>query len=76
MLGSMSRMLHGPPTSNPNALRTRRRIVEILQKSEDDYTEEDYQHMKNVRSYCKRHMKQVRFTSAIRMWSPAVDFWL
>jgi len=35
-----------------------RHIVEILQKSEDDYTEEDYEHMQYVRSYITRHIKQ------------------
>ena len=33
--------------------------MEILRKSEDDFTEEDYEHMKKVRSYIKRHSKQV-----------------
>ncbi len=52
-------LLHGPLSIN-RITRERRRIVEILRKYEDEYTEEDYQHMKNVRSYCKRHIKQVR----------------
>ena len=54
-----------------------RQIVEILRKSEDDLTEEDYEHMKKVRSYINRHTKQVReaarrqHTSTQRGWTTA-----
>lgn len=35
-----------------------RRIIELLQKKESDYTEEDYAHMKKVLSYIRRHSAQ------------------
>ena len=60
-------MLHGMAKVRLCAY-ARRRIVEILQKPENDLTEEDYQHMKNVRSYIMRHVKQARS----RMFSDVV----
>ena len=61
-------------------LRLLRQIVEILRKSEDDYTEEDYEHMKKVRSYINRHTKQVRLgTSAMIILSDVAwcaDSWV
>jgi len=35
-----------------------RYIVELLGRDDDEYTEEDVAHMKKVRSYCSRHLKQ------------------
>lgn len=35
-----------------------RQIVELLQKKESDWSEEDYTHVKHVLAYCKRHLKQ------------------
>ncbi len=35
-----------------------RRIVEILQKDESDYTDDDLDHMKKVHAYVKRHRAQ------------------
>ena len=35
-----------------------RRIVEILEKNESDYTDDDLDHMKKVHAYVKRHRAQ------------------
>jgi hypothetical protein len=35
-----------------------RYITELLEKSDDDYTEDDIAHMKRVNAYCKRHLAQ------------------
>ncbi len=35
-----------------------RKIVEILQKEEDDYTDDDVDHMRRVVSYVHRHQAQ------------------
>jgi len=35
-----------------------RRIIEILQKNNSDYTEEDIEHMRRVVSYVHRHQAQ------------------
>ena len=35
-----------------------RRIVEILEKDKDDYTEDDVSHMRDVVSYVHRHQAQ------------------
>ncbi len=35
-----------------------RRIVEIQRKNKDELTESDYDHMKKVRAYIKRHLGQ------------------
>ena len=35
-----------------------RRIVEILEKDRDDYTEDDVSHMRDVVSYVRRHQAQ------------------
>ena len=35
-----------------------RRIVEILRKKKSDYTDEDFDHMKKVNGYVKRHLGQ------------------
>ena len=35
-----------------------RRIVEILEKDRDDYTEDDVSHMRDVVSYAHRHQAQ------------------
>ena len=35
-----------------------RRIVEILEKDRDDYTEDDVSHMRDVVSYVHRHQAQ------------------
>jgi hypothetical protein len=35
-----------------------RKIVELLEKTKSDYTDEDLEHMKRVNSYVKRHLGQ------------------
>ena len=35
-----------------------RRIVQILEKDEPDYTDDDIEHMKRVNGYVKRHLGQ------------------
>jgi hypothetical protein len=35
-----------------------RRIVEILRQKKSDYTDEDFDHMKKVKGYVKRHLGQ------------------
>lgn len=35
-----------------------RHIVELLPKKDDDFTEDDLQHMTHVNAYCKRHLAQ------------------
>ena len=35
-----------------------RRIVEILHKNKGDLSDDDYEHMRKVVGYCKRHLAQ------------------
>lgn len=35
-----------------------RRILELLDKTKAEYTEDDYEHMRKVRGYIKRHLAQ------------------
>ncbi|HVL48761.1 MAG TPA: DUF3140 domain-containing protein [Candidatus Thermoplasmatota archaeon] len=35
-----------------------RRIIDILRKTKDDYTDDDYAHMRKVVGYVHRHMAQ------------------
>eukprot|EP01118_Nematostelium_gracile_P014480 TRINITY_DN5656_c0_g1_i1.p1 TRINITY_DN5656_c0_g1~~TRINITY_DN5656_c0_g1_i1.p1 ORF type:complete len:128 (-),score=26.18 TRINITY_DN5656_c0_g1_i1:38-370(-) len=53
-----------------------KRIVDILQKGKKDLTDEDYQHMKKVTGYIKRHRAQkpegdpteTRWNYSLRNW--------
>lgn len=35
-----------------------RKIIKLLPKGDDEFTDEDIQHIRKVRSYCKRHLAQ------------------
>lgn len=48
----------GGDSSESTGHQSGRRIVEILGKKKDDYTDDDIKHMAHVVSYVHRHLKQ------------------
>lgn len=52
-----------------------KRIIDILNKKQDDLTDDDYEHMSKVVSYVKRHSAQQPDTVAGSNWAYSLKNW-